>query len=121
MMLMTDLCCLAKASMFFLPSLSVSPNAYCASMIENKVHTDEQAILQRFSNLDKQLLEVTKGASAVNTLLPADNAGLGLARSVSVVRVLEADPELKKFRILPLSGGQLIDTNDKIAEGAGGD
>jgi flagellar motor protein MotB len=84
-------------------------------------HTDEQAILQRFSNLDTQLIEVTKGKSAIGTLLPADNAGLGLARAVSVAHALSAESELSNFKILPLSGGQLIDTNDTMAQGAGGD
>jgi hypothetical protein len=30
-------CCAANDSMFFLPSWSVSPNAYCALLVENKM------------------------------------------------------------------------------------
>ena len=103
------------------PELVKIGKDFDVDVIEVIGHTDEQAILQRFSNLDKQLLEVTKGTGAINTLLPADNAGLGLARAVSVVRVLTADSRLKGFRLLPLSGGQLIDVDDTVAQGAGGD
>jgi flagellar motor protein MotB len=103
------------------PELVKIGKDFDVDVIEVIGHTDEQAILQRFSNLDKQLLEVTKGTGAISTLLPADNAGLGLARAVSVVRVLTADNRLQGFRILPLSGGQLIDVNDTVAQGAGGD
>lgn len=103
------------------PQLVSTAKKFRVDVIEVIGHTDEQAIVQRYSNLDKQLLDVTKGAGAIGTLLPADNAGLGLARAVSVVQALMADSELKQFRILPLSGGQLIDTDDSIARGAGGD
>jgi flagellar motor protein MotB len=103
------------------PQILAAEKDFDVDVIEVIGHTDETEIFQRYSNLDKQLLEVTKGTGAINTLLPADNAGLGLARAVSVARALAADSRLSKFRILPLSGGQLIDTNDTIAQGAGGD
>jgi flagellar motor protein MotB len=105
------------------PQILGAEKDFDVDIIEVIGHTDEQAIVQRYSNLDNHLLEVTKGTGAINTLLPADNAGLGLARAVSVARALAADSRLSKFkfRILPLSGGQLIDTNDTIAQGTGGD
>jgi hypothetical protein len=39
---------------------------------------------------------------------------LGLARALSVVERLSADPRLKTFRILPLSAAQLIGTDGRI-------
>ena len=110
-----------KLEQNIVPQLLRIGEDFGVDVIEVIGHTDEQAILQRFSNLDKQLLEVTKGTGAINTLLPADNAGLGLARAVSVARALATDSRLSKYRFLPLSGGQLIDTNDAIAHGTGGD
>ena len=103
------------------PELLRIAKDFDVDVIEVIGHTDEQAILQRFSNLDTQLFEVTKGKTAIGTLLPADNAGLGLARAVSVAHALSAESALSNFRILPLSGGPLIDTNDTMAQGAGGD
>jgi hypothetical protein len=60
---------------------------------------------------------------AVAALVPGDNAGLGLSRAVAVVRVLMLDSRLPQpqYRILPLSGGQLIDTTERITPGRGGD
>ena len=57
---------------------------------------------------------VTSGASGVDMLQPADNAGLGLARAVAVLRVLSSDPRLRGFRILPLSGAQLIGIDGRL-------
>jgi len=54
------------------------------------------------------------GASDVGLLQPADNAGLGLARAVAVVKVLSAEPRLSTFRILPLSGAQLVGTDGRL-------
>jgi hypothetical protein len=60
---------------------------------------------------------VLKGAKPIIALRPGDNAGLGIARSVSVVRNLLQDQRLKGLRILPLSGAQLIKTNETLANG----
>jgi outer membrane protein OmpA-like peptidoglycan-associated protein len=103
------------------PELLRIAKDFDVDVIEVIGHTDEQAILQRFSNLDTQLFEVTKGKSSIGTLQPADNAGLGLARAVSVAHALSLESALKHFKILPLSGGQLIDTDDTVAQGVGGD
>jgi hypothetical protein len=54
-------------------------------------------------------------------LIPADNAGLGLARATAVVRVLMLDERLKGYTLLPLSGGQLIGVDDRLTKGGGGD
>ena len=58
---------------------------------------------------------MSTGADQLN---PADNAGLGLARAVSVVRELATDKRLSSARLLPLSGGQLIDIGDQLSSGA---
>jgi outer membrane protein OmpA-like peptidoglycan-associated protein len=87
--------------------------AYDVDVIEVIGHTDEQAVNNRASNLDRSLASVTTGGSA-GVLQWADNAGLGLARALSVVERLSADPRLKSFRILPLSAAQLINTDGRI-------
>jgi hypothetical protein len=57
---------------------------------------------------------VMSGATGVGVLQPADNAGLGLARALAVVKVLSSEPRLRNFRILPLSGAQLIGTDGRL-------
>jgi hypothetical protein len=77
------------------------------NIIEVVGHTDEQHIRRRYSNLDEVLLGSLKSGD-VSSLVPADNAGLGLARAVAVVTRLLNDNRLQRFtRILPLSGAQL--------------
>jgi len=59
---------------------------------------------------------VTSGESAGAALQWSDNAGLGLARALAVVKVLAADARLRAFRILPLSAAQLIDTDSRLTK-----
>jgi outer membrane protein OmpA-like peptidoglycan-associated protein len=87
---------------------------YDVDVIEVIGHTDEQAVNGRGSNLDRALAAVTNGTSGAGILQWADNAGLGLARALSVVERLSADSRLRNFRILPLSAAQLIGTDGKI-------
>lgn len=87
---------------------------YDVNVVEVVGHTDEQSLLPKFSNLDKSLAPFISGTSG-DKLVPADNAGLGLARAVSVVKVLTEDERLKGLSILPLSGAQLVDIGDKIS------
>src|SRR5262245_29902517 len=49
MKLMTDWCCAANASMFLLPFWSVSPNAYCAPLVETKMRASANVIHPRSS------------------------------------------------------------------------
>jgi outer membrane protein OmpA-like peptidoglycan-associated protein len=88
--------------------------SYDVDVIEVIGHTDEQAVNGRGSNLDRALAAVTNGTSGAGILQWADNAGLGLARALSVVERLSADSRLRNFRILPLSAAQLIGTDGKI-------
>ncbi len=87
---------------------------YDVNVVEVVGHTDEQSLLPKYSNLDKSLASFVSGAST-DKLIPSDNAGLGLARAVSVVKVLTEDERLKGLSILPLSGAQLIDIGDKVS------
>jgi flagellar motor protein MotB len=88
--------------------------SYDVDVIEVIGHTDEQAVNGRASNLDRALASVTTGLSGAGVLQWADNAGLGLARALSVVERLSADSRLRNFRILPLSAAQLIGTDGRM-------
>jgi outer membrane protein OmpA-like peptidoglycan-associated protein len=88
--------------------------AFPVDIIEVIGHTDERPVSGGQSNLDRELPAAMAGASGVGLLQPADNAGLGLARALAVVKVLTADPRLRSFRILPLSAAQLIGTDGRL-------
>jgi flagellar motor protein MotB len=88
--------------------------SFDVDVIEVIGHTDERPVTSGLSNLDRQLSAVMSGDSDVGLLQPADNAGLGLARAVAVVKVLSAEPRLSDFRILPLSGAQLVGTDGRL-------
>ncbi|MEI9431724.1 hypothetical protein [Mesorhizobium sp. Cs1299R1N3] len=92
--------------------------SYGVDVIEVIGHTDEQAMSGQSSNMDKGLQPVLAGKVEIGTLHPADNAGLGLARAISVTSILREMPELKGFTILPMSGGQLILPGDHLTNGA---
>lgn len=84
-------------------------------VIEVVGHTDEQPLGVRPTNLDRDLPSVLKGTSTIATLVPADNAGLGLARAVSVVSVLRQSSLLTPYKLIPLSGAQLVNTDETLA------
>lgn len=95
---------------------------YDVDVIEVVGHTDEQPIGVRQSNLDRGLTSVLTNATGVATLVPADNAGLGLARAVSVVSVLRQSRLLEGYKLIPLSGAQLVNTDETLAiQGMPGD
>ena len=97
---------------------------YDVDVIEVVGHTDERPVGFRSSNsnLDRDLTAVLKNAAGVASLVPADNAGLGLARAVSVVSVLRQSPLLAAFKLIPLSGAQLVNTDETLAlDGSPGD
>jgi flagellar motor protein MotB len=88
--------------------------AFPVDIIEVIGHTDERPVSGGQSNLDRELPAAMAGMSGVGLLQPADNAGLGLARALAVVKVLSADPRLRAFRILPLSAAQMIGTDGRL-------
>ena len=85
---------------------------YDVDVIEVVGHTDEQPNSSRPSNLDGELLPVLRNTTSVSNLVPADNAGLGLARAVSVLSVLRQSPLLQDYKLIPLSGAQLVNTDE---------
>src|SRR5579863_10742334 len=89
---------------------------YDVDVIEVVGHTDERPIgARQFSNLDRDLSSVLKNDAGVLSLVPADNAGLGLARAVAVVSVLRQSPLLAGYKMIPLSGAQLVNTDETLA------
>jgi flagellar motor protein MotB len=88
---------------------------YDVDVIEVVGHTDEQPLSLRQSNLDRDLPSVLNNEAGVASLVPADNAGLGLARAVSVVSVLRQSPLLAGYKMIPLSGAQLVNTDETLA------
>ncbi|MGG6897936.1 hypothetical protein [Rhizobium sp. BR 315] len=93
---------------------------YGANIVEVIGHTDEQPVSREKSNLDDTLINAMAGKLPVSALLPADNAGLGLARAIAVANVLKANPKLKDATILPMSAAQLILPGDTITSGQRG-
>jgi outer membrane protein OmpA-like peptidoglycan-associated protein len=88
---------------------------YDVDVIEVVGHTDEQPVGVRQSNLDRGLVPVLRNYADVTSLVPADNAGLGLARAVSVIGVLGRSPLLFGYKLIPLSGAQLVNTDETLA------
>lgn len=93
---------------------------YGANIVEVIGHTDEQPVARGKSNLDDTIINAIDGKLPVSALLPADNAGLGLARAIAVANVLKANPKLKDATILPMSAAQLILPGDTITSGQRG-
>ncbi|MDQ0390648.1 hypothetical protein [Labrys monachus] len=93
---------------------------YDVDVVEVIGHTDEQPMNAGGSNLDARLVPALSGKVPIDSLSPADNAGLGMARAVSVARVLKADPRLRGVTVLPMSGGQMILPGDTLTDGTSG-
>ena len=88
---------------------------YDVDVVEVVGHTDEQPVGMRQSNLDRDLVPVLRNYATIGRLAPADNAGLGLARAVSVVSVLSRSPQLSGYKLIPLSAAQLVNTDETLA------
>ncbi len=95
--------------------------AYGADIVEVIGHTDEQPISRAGSNMDKNAIDVLLAHKNVTSLEPADNAGLGLARAISVANVLKSNKSLEGITVLPLSAAQLILPGDTLTSGEAGD
>lgn len=89
---------------------------YGVNVIEVIGHTDEVP-MGGVSNLDSALILAMNGRVPVGFLKPTDNAGLAISRATSVARVLRADPRFAGVTILPLSGAQMIEPVDRLADG----
>jgi flagellar motor protein MotB len=89
---------------------------YGVDVIEVIGHTDEVPMRGR-STLDDRLIAAVRGEVPIGLVRSADNAGLGMARAVSVVGVLKEAESLKDVKILPLSGAQMIVPVDQLSDG----
>ena len=99
--------------------LDILGQGYGAEVIEVVGHTDERPITG-YSNLNDRLVPALANEWAASQLLPGDNVGLGMARAVAVVKVLRSVITNPNIDIIPLSGGQAVDLNDKLATGSNG-
>ena len=100
-----------------IPDIIERADRYRANVIEVIGHTDEVKVGARASNLDSQLIPFLRGSG--EGLVASDNTGLGMARAAAVVRLLIADKRLadKRYSILPLSAGQVIEPGDSLSAG----
>jgi flagellar motor protein MotB len=94
--------------------------AYGADIVEVIGHTDEQPLSRPKSNMDGNSIAVLSAQKPVSALEPADNAGLGLARAISVANVLKSNAALDGVTVLPLSAAQLILPGDLLTTGEAG-
>src|SRR5262245_9967110 len=102
MKLMTDRCCAANDSMFLLPFWSVSPNAYCAALVENKMAASANVIHPRSpgDSADKERASVASvvpssfmvfgGATSsysfsIRLIIPIPEVSCGLGKNTSRV------------------------------------
>lgn len=93
---------------------------YGADIVEVIGHTDEQPVSRSTSTMDKYAIDVLSSRKSVAALVPTDNAGLGLARAISVANILKANTALTGITVLPLSGAQLILPGDTVTMGEDG-
>lgn len=100
-----------------IPALAQNIRDYGVDVVEVIGHTDEVPMTGT-SNLDSQLIAASSGRYEIGSLRSTDNAGLAMARAVSVVRILRSDSRLKNVTILPLSGAQMIVPVDRVADGS---
>lgn len=92
---------------------------YDIDIVEVVGHTDEQPIAAgKKSNMDKDAIDVLAGRRSAGALVPADNAGLGLARAIAVAHILRASGKLDDVKIIPFSGAQLTMRGDRAADGS---
>ena len=103
-----------------IPLLVQRKQDYDVDVIEVVGHTDLVPMTGlQASNLDMKLRDSLRGDGSVAALVPADNAGLGMSRSVAVARILLDDPRLKELKIIPLSAAQLVDLDENLDTEAG--
>lgn len=89
-----------------------------ADVVEVVGHTDEQGIsATRISTLDDLAIGAMGGVVPITELVPTDNAGLGLARAISVANALGNALTVEGVKIIPLSAAQLVKPGDVISDG----
>jgi flagellar motor protein MotB len=105
-----------RLSAEIVPVLLENGARYRVDVIEVLGHTDELPVARTVSSLDDDLLPFLRGEAA-RPPHASDNAGLGMARAAAVARVLLGDERLRRYTILPLSAGQAIDVDGRLALG----
>lgn len=98
------------------PKLREFADRYDAHVIEVIGHTDEVAVSMGSGNLDATLGPLFTGRRAAEPV-PADNAGLGLARAVAVSRALKRAGVDQGYVIVPLSAGPFLRPDDTVSDG----
>jgi flagellar motor protein MotB len=113
----------AKIKRDVVPKILDLVRRYQTDVVEVVGHTDEQPIPSGMaSTLDTLSIDVIAKGEPAARLNAADNAGLGFARALAVVQILNKDDRLKRLTILPLSAAQVIDVDGKLSNGnKGGD
>ena len=97
-------------------------NQYGTRIVEVVGHTDEEPVgTSRTSNLDRNAIPALQAETSFPRLMAADNAGLGLARAISVTRVLQrrlaSEPDFKDVVVLPYSAGHVIGLDERVSLG----
>lgn len=93
------------------------------SAIEIIGHTDEKPFVHEgvkpgdWGNLDHKAIETLDGRFPASRLEADDNAGLGLARALSVREFLRNFPELKDVPILVFSASYTVEDGTQLATG----
>lgn len=106
-----------KITTEIIPILRALVDQYNVDVVEVVGHTDEVPMVGA-TNLDKRLIDAAKANFSIEKLTSSDNAGLAMARAVSVVSLLKSSEALKDLNILPLSGAQMILPDDMLADGS---
>ncbi len=103
-----------------IPQLENHIKVYNVNVIEVIGHTDGQTIKSGKGNLDNELENAVYSSSveAIDTLIPASNADLGLMRALSVIKFFQL--EQTKGRLIgihfrPYSAGQILLPNGQLA------
>jgi len=108
----------ARLARQVVPRLRAMGRTYDATVIEVIGHTDDvprQGGGRLPSNLDRTLVPLYLGAETAPPQA-SDNAGLGMARAVSVARFLRL-AGLAEFTIVPLSAGPFLQPDDRTIAG----
>src|SRR6516164_4412841 len=87
MKLMTEWCCAANDSMFLLPSSSVSPKAYSAALVENRMRASANVIHPRSSG-GNAVNERASAASVVPSSFAASGGAAAFAPESLLIRLI---------------------------------
>src|SRR5215472_18768168 len=89
MKLMTDWCCAANVSMFLLPSSSVSPTAYCASLVENKMRASANVIHPRSSGGNADNERARASLVVPSSFMASDGAAASAPNNHLIIPIVE--------------------------------